>query len=348
MLAKTGGLAALTDRNVVTQCPLCDTDNPDLDNHGFCSHCGTLFRDKVRRRLAVVRTSVLLGVLLTTAGAALALVLNLFWLGFALFAVGLAPLVFGILANWQFAGFLLAALERRAANDTHRAIRTTDRVDGGLLLFFLAALASSIPYYFYVEAPRQQLGKYQARFADKLGEYAALVPQDAVPAPNAKPYLAGKAVAIEKTAAGAQVSEVHVALPPDVRAETPDEVGAVVLIEWKDVREGKYGETAALAYRVHGDVRLIDLQSKTLLAHEDFPGGDPPSQAPSGGSHGYGSKPIAKIVGYVNGLDRNAPPPTPAAETPAAAPAKDAAAAKPEPPAAPSQTKSQSAAQAKE
>lgn len=347
MLAKTGGLAALTDRGVVTQCPLCDTDNPDLDNHGFCSNCGTLFRDKVRRRLAVVKMSVLLGVLLTAAGAALALTLELFWLGMSLFAVGLVPLAFGVLANWQLAGFLLDALERRTATDTQRSIRTTDRVAAGLVLFFLAAVAGSIPYYLYIEGPRHQLAKYETRFADKIRDYVALVPQDAEPAPDAKPYLAGKAVVIEKTATGAQVSEVHAALPPDVRAETPEEVGTVVLIEWKDVRGGHYGETAALAYRVHGDVRLINLQSKTLLAHEDFPGGDPPPQAPAGGGDGRGSKPIAKIVGYINGLDRSAPPPSPAVETPAAEPEKHATAAKADAAEAASPTKPKSAAQDK-
>jgi hypothetical protein len=312
MLEKSGGFAALIDRGVVTQCSLCDKDNPDLENRGYCSACGALFRDKMRRRLTIVKAAALLGVALTLLGAALSLGMDLRWAGLAVFLLGIVPLAFGILANRQLADFLLQALSLRAAADTQRSLRTTNRVAAGLLLYFLTAFGGCIPYYLYVERPRQQLEAYQARFADKLAEYTSLVPDDVTPAAEAKPYLAGKAVVVEKTPEGPRVSEVHVALPPAVRAETPEEVGTVAVVEWKDFRTGeyKYGEkpTGILAFRVDGDVRIINLANKSLLAREVFTGSDAPTQPPRDGSHGRGARPIAKIALYVGGLDSHVPP----------------------------------------
>ncbi len=319
-MLKSGGYAALLDRDVVTQCPLCDTDNPDLDNRGFCSNCGALFREKIRRRLLLVKVAALLGVLVTATGAALALAYEYRWIGLGVFAAGVLPLVFGMLANRQLAGFLFEALARRAATDTRRALRTTDRIAVFMLLFFLAAFAGCFPYYLYIERPRQALGDYQIRFKDAVAGYLELVPADALPPVKAQPFLEGKAVVIEKTSTGAALSEVHLALPPEVRAEAPAEVGTVVIVEWTDFAKGEYGEkgSGVLALRVDGNVRIVNYPNKTLLGEETFPGGDPPGEAPADGGPARGVRPIAKIAGYVAGLKRQTPSPSSPPEAPAA------------------------------
>ncbi len=300
----------MIDRGVVTQCSLCDTDNPDLENRGYCSACGAVFRDKMRRRLLIVKTAAALGVLLTLLGAVLALAMDWTWVGLAIFFLGIFPLGFGIIANRQLAGFLLQALSLRLAPDAQRSLRSTNRIAGGLLLYFVAAFMGCVPLYLYVERPRQELQAYQRRFASQLGEYTSLVADDALPGADARPYLAGKAIVVEKSAAGPQVSEVHRALPPEARAETPEEVGTVVLVEWQDVRRGEYGATGSgiLGFRIDADVRIINLPSKTLLAREPFTGVEPPQQGTRTGTHVRGPKPIAKIALYVGGLSRTVPP----------------------------------------
>jgi hypothetical protein len=321
MLEKSGGFAALVDRGRVTQCSLCDKDNPDLENRGYCSACGAVFRERMRRRLTIVKIAAVLGVMLTASGAALALAMDWRWTGLALFALGIVPLAFGLLANRQLAGFLMEALSLRTASDAQRSLRSTHSIAGGLLVYFVMVLIACVPYYLYIERPRQRLARYQARFADKLGEYAALASDDVRPAPDARPYLEGKAVVVEKADSGPRVSEVHMALARSARAETPADVGTVVLIEWKDVFRGEYGDKGSgiHAFRVDGDVRIINLASKTLLAREEFTGVEPPQEAPRGGGPGRGAKPIAKIAGYVSGLEPEPPGP----QTPASPQASD-------------------------
>jgi hypothetical protein len=158
----------------------------------------------------------------------------------------------------------------------------------------------------YARLGPHELQIYEARFKQKLKEYVAIVPHDAVPLE--KPYLAGKAVIVEKTAQGGQISEVHLALPPDIRSEGPEEVSTVVLIEWKDVRVGEYRQSGrdsgTIAIRVDADIRIIDPKNRLLLARQTFTGGDPPSKPPRNAAHARGPKPIAKIVGYISALDR--------------------------------------------
>lgn len=347
MLAKSGGFAAHFDRGVVTHCPLCKIDNPDVENRGFCSGCGALFRDKSNWRLLVVKVASALGVLLTVSGAWLTMTSEWKWSGIAVFALGIIPLAFGVLANRQLAGFFLEALGRRAAKDTQRCLRTTDRLAAGLVVYFTAAFAGCIPYYFYIERPnslnhrlqverQRQLAEYQARFEGELNRYLKLIPDDALPPINAKECLAGKAVVVEKFESGGQISAAHVALSPDVRAETPGEVGTVVLVEWKDFRTGTYEDSQIPGLRVDGHVRIINLADKSFfLREEPIIGGPPPGEAPADGGPGRGPKSFDKIADYVNGLGRN--PPSASVETgattgePEPPAAKDQANPKPEP-----------------
>jgi hypothetical protein len=55
---------------------------------------------------------------------------------------------------------------------------------------------------------------------------------------------------------------------------------------------------------VDATVTVIDAARKTVLAREDFQGGEPPSVAPRGGGPGRGTKPLDKIVNYLQGLPR--------------------------------------------
>jgi hypothetical protein len=230
------------------------------------------------------------------------------------------------------AGFLLEALQRRTANETQRSLRTTDRLAIGLVIYFVAVIIACVPYYLLIEQPKRQLSKYQDRFAGEIQNYLAIVPDTAVPEPRGKPYLAGKAVVLEKTASGGEVSAVHVAQNPEIRAEAPEEVGTVVLVEWKDLRKGPYPGTSQVGYFVQGDTQVFDLAAKVLVAHQVFQGGDPPDYAPRDGGHGRGPKPIAAIAEYLAKLERKpasvAAPATGESETPSD---KDQGNPKPEP-----------------
>jgi hypothetical protein len=303
MAANSGGLAALLDRKVVTQCPLCDTDNPDLENRAYCAACGAVFREKARKRLRIIQTAIVLGVGLTAGGAAVVIFAHQRWIGLALYLLGIAPLAFGIVAVHQVAGSLLAALAIRSANDAQRMLRRTEWLTTGLLLYFLAAFAGCIPYYLYVERPRQQVIDYQKRFASHLAEYASLIDEDARAERSEKPRLVGKVVAVEKTEDGPRIGKVHVSLPAAMRAETPEEVGTVVLVVWKNTYQGKYGNTKAEAFRVDADVKFIDKAEKSLMGLAEFQGGPPPKTQPRQG-HGYGAKPIDKIVNYVEVMEQ--------------------------------------------
>lgn len=303
MAAKLGGLAALLDRKVVTQCPQCDTDNPDLENRGYCAACGAVFRDKIRRRMRLVQVATLLGVLLTSGGVALVYFGHQRWLGFVSYVLGIVPLGFGAVAGHQVAGSLLAAISLRTTSDAQRTLRRTELIFAALVLYFLAAFAGCIPYYLYIERPRQQINAYHERFAAHLEEYLALADDKAKPDPDARPYLVGKAVAVEKTESGARVGEVHASLPPAIRAETPEEAGTVLLIVWTNAYYGPYGSSGAKGYRVNAELTMVNKADKTVLGKALFEGGEPPREQPSEG-HGYGPKPIAKIVGYVAGLEK--------------------------------------------
>jgi hypothetical protein len=242
--------------------------------------------------------------LLTAAGALLALRWNLRGLGVSLYLAGVGAIVFSIVAGRQVSGYLLGALALRASADAQDCLRRTQRIWASLLLYFLAAFVGCIPYYLLLERPRRQLSEYQSRFEPHLDEYLALVSSEGLAVDvSVTPYVKGKAVVVELSDAGPRISEVHRALPAEVRAETPDEAGTLVFIEWREALAGPYGSTLAKGYRINADVRIIDLPEKTLLGLLEFQGGDPPRAQPREGD-GYGPKPIDKIAGYVAGVER--------------------------------------------
>lgn len=312
----SSGVAAWFDRSTVAQCPSCEAQDPDPARRGHCATCGALFRDKLKARRQVAMALAMLGVVMVAAGALLTLVVEQKWPGVALFTFGLAPLALGLLAIGGHAKSLLAALALRSTPETLRLLSSTDRLCAMATVVFAALFVACIPYYLYVEAPRQQLGSYQSVFGDKVQEYAALVAADAVAPEDAVARRAGKLVVIDKPPQGqAQVSAIHAQLPAELRAENVAEVGTVALIDWADVKFGTYGAGGAPAYRVDAHIMLVDPASKSLIAKAEFKGGEPPATAPGNGEPGRGARPTAAVIKFLSALPvaEAAAKPTPAA-----------------------------------
>lgn len=324
MAKQSGGLALLFDKATSAECPTCEAPDPDPQLRGYCNTCGALFRDRIRLNSRLAQTALLLGVGATAVGALLTLGFSLGWIGLLVFLLGLAGLGYGAYALHRHATSLLAALSLRTAPETLRLLSRTDRLSASLLFLFAVIFVACIPYYLYVERPRQRLDAYQEAFAASVPEYLSMVPPDTPIADDAEPKLLGKAVVVDKQAEGGGVSAVHGQLPEEIRAESPTEVGTVVWIDWKEFQYGRYSATR-VGYRIDAVVTVIDKANKAVLDRVEFEGGLPPETAPSGSQHGYGPRPVEQILEYLSNLPRA--PAAPAAPAPAApapsAPAPD-------------------------
>jgi hypothetical protein len=302
------------NRGNLMECPVCQGLDPDPRGLGFCGLCGTVYRNRISTLLRFAKTAVALAIVLLITASIVTLGLGFSkLLGLALFLIGAMLLAAGLYFNRRVANAMLAALGLRTAPETMRFLRSTNRLNLFVLAFALLGLMAAVPYYLRVVIPHRQQALYQAQFASKMSEYLTLVPADAPVPEEATPYINGKILAIDKTNEVGAPSAVHVALPEELRAQSPEEVGTVVWVEWKETRFGTYGDSGIVAYRIDADVTVIDAVKKVVIARETFQGGDPPSTAPAGGGPGRGPRPVAKIVGYLEQLART---PT-ASESPA-------------------------------
>ena len=96
--------------------------------------------------------------------------------------------------------------------------------------------------------------------------------------------------------------EVTDALPAELKAVKPEEVGTVVLTEWHKNKIDEYNNGAA-AYQYSVDVTVVDHARRTVIAKTTKTGSEPPYET-SNSSEDSGSKPTNDVVEYLKGLPR--------------------------------------------
>ena len=121
--------------------------------------------------------------------------------------------------------------------------------------------------------------------------------------PNAIPPIKGKMIVVDQDAKGVDL-DVHFALPDDLRASAPEEVGSVVLTSYKTTEVLDYYNDGSSGYRQACDVTVIDHASRTVIAKKKIWGGNPPETSHDIPWDRVGSKPTTSIVDYLKGLPR--------------------------------------------
>ncbi len=139
---------------------------------------------------------------------------------------------------------------------------------------------------------------HQRRFKDHIDEYLAINKEQT----DQSVYVKGKMVVISKQEKEVD-DEVYPALPNELRADSPAEVGTVVILKWGAQVRGVYtgGNASALWHTC--EVTVIDRSLSAIVGRQDFRGGDPPVSTTGRGDI-YGTKPIQEIVAYLTALPR--------------------------------------------
>lgn len=136
-----------------------------------------------------------------------------------------------------------------------------------------------------------------APFKPHLAEYLAPTNGPPVQGP-----VKGKMIVLDRKK-GDVDWDVFFALPEGLRADKPEDVGAVVLIDWSKEKIDQY-KNGAPAYRHSGTVTVIDHAKRAVIAVTQVQGTEPPMEIDSNASEGNGSKPSKEIVDYLKGLPR--------------------------------------------
>jgi hypothetical protein len=116
----------------------------------------------------------------------------------------------------------------------------------------------------------------------------------------------GKVVVLDR-ATGDFDWDVFFALPDDMRAARPDEVGTVVWLDYGREKDASFYDRNGQhlpAFRQTCTVRVIDAGDRHVLANAVERGGDPPSQIDENATEGVGPKPTAEVVHYLRSLPR--------------------------------------------
>lgn len=314
-MSSGGGSTSTSGRQLtaerVERCPACGAENPDPDRGTLCPACGALLASRARAAYRAGLGALAVG----AAGIALAILAVIVVQG----ALGDGPLPAAATIGLFLLGAALAvggayALRRVAAETTvresppaHKLLNATDSFLVGLLTLF--ALSSAVLAYFTWVYPATIQPRTEAAFAGQLGPFLEL-PEGADEAdPSAvPPRIAGRMLVLDRQANLAeipavrpgQVSTVHFLLPSRLRARRPDEVAAIVLLDWQAERYSSYS-SGREAYVVKCDVRVVDAAGRRAIARRTFEGGPPPPQVPRG-QDGYGSRPDAQIAEWVAGM----------------------------------------------
>ena len=101
--------------------------------------------------------------------------------------------------------------------------------------------------------------------------------------------------------------EVFVRLPATLRAETPDQLGAVVCIRPDVNQVGNYQPSYAPAFVRVWRVRVVHSSTRQLVASTTLRGSAPPKSSPKGRA-GYGSKPFDELSAFLASLTTNPTP----------------------------------------
>lgn len=122
-----------------------------------------------------------------------------------------------------------------------------------------------------------------------------------------QPYLRGKCITIDIDQKAVD-SLVYPKLSDTLRAQSPQEVGTVVLIRWYWEKEGYYtdaktGQVTGDAYWGFAKVSIVDWQDKMLIGEEIFTGDAPASGLTRAGDY-KSQQPIFKVVQYLESLPK--------------------------------------------
>lgn len=144
-------------------------------------------------------------------------------------------------------------------------------------------------------------------FYRKCEQYRAITARQDV----RTPYLRGKVVAINASDTSHEDFELQEALPADLRAARPENVGTVVFREFYAAYRGYYtprnGPDAGKNLGGSADrqcykVSIIDLSIRSIIVQQNFCGGLPPEKCPD--THCVGSDPLPDVVAYLVALPR--------------------------------------------
>ncbi len=132
-------------------------------------------------------------------------------------------------------------------------------------------------------------------FETHAGEYIEMA-KTATSAP-AGTKARGKVITVDKNERA--VDWLYFDLPEHLQANTPDEVGTIVLLEWGKIEVGHYGNNESdKAYRQTCIVSVYDKADKKLIGTTVVTGGKPPERKKRSAS-GVGPKPTEEIVNFV-------------------------------------------------
>ncbi|MBK6427453.1 MAG: formylglycine-generating enzyme family protein [Blastocatellia bacterium] len=142
------------------------------------------------------------------------------------------------------------------------------------------------------------------RFRDSLESYLALANTE--PAPT-RPYRRGKVVVLDL--GSRQVDPITHLLAPAIRAESPADVGTIVIVQWLPEYQNAYysarGQALAGAYVTNAHLAIVDATTGKRVGIKTIRGESPPetvARSASGREGEYGPRPISAVVDYVQSL----------------------------------------------
>jgi hypothetical protein len=111
----------------------------------------------------------------------------------------------------------------------------------------------------------------------------------------------GQMITVDVKAKG--IDYFYFDLPDELRAPKPEDARTVVLLTWDKVEVGSYGAGGPKAYVQTCSVKVVDKETKSVIATGYVPGADPPHSKKSSES-GTGPKPIKELVSNLKNLPR--------------------------------------------
>jgi hypothetical protein len=135
-----------------------------------------------------------------------------------------------------------------------------------------------------------------AAFEDHVNEYVAIA--NGATEPGKGPPR-GKMITIDKQEN--DIDWTYFDLPDELRADSPEEVGTIAVLDWGKVEVGKYSDGAS-AYVQTCVVTVVDKADKKVLGKSPvLQGGDPP-KSKKGSGEGKGPRPTEAVVNYLRSL----------------------------------------------
>ncbi|MEW6088625.1 MAG: hypothetical protein AB1498_10030 [bacterium] len=126
---------------------------------------------------------------------------------------------------------------------------------------------------------------------------------------SGEPYVRGKIVTID-TGTKTVDSQTYLGLSDVLKAEKPQEVGTVLLIEWFREKEGYYtdektGQVIGDAYRGFAKVSIVDWLDKVLVEERIFEGEALPEKVYVAGTDDYkNAYPVFTVLKYLENLPK--------------------------------------------